>query len=133
MLAWLPLLLADDPVANALGGASGWVGAGLLGGVLAWLLFIHLPAKDKQLREVLDAKDKQITDLLDKERDSVKLLTREYREGLKDVAAHCEAEISSLTVYWQAQLSSLTRAIQDMAEKIDQIRFPPRDGLGAVK
>lgn len=31
--------------------AAGWAGAGLLGMVLSWLLLIHLPAKDKQIRQ----------------------------------------------------------------------------------
>jgi hypothetical protein len=34
------LAQSSDP----LSGGAGWVGAGLLGAVLAWLLFVHLPA-----------------------------------------------------------------------------------------
>lgn len=40
--------------ADSLSGGAGWVGAGLLGAVLAWLCFFHLPAKDKQLKELID-------------------------------------------------------------------------------
>ena len=43
---------------------SGWAGAGLLGLVLAWLLFIHLPAKDKQIVEANDKKDIQMASVL---------------------------------------------------------------------
>ncbi len=32
---------------------AGWVGAGLLGSVLAWLLFKHLPAKDAQIDAII--------------------------------------------------------------------------------
>lgn len=39
--------------ADAISGPAGWVGAGLLGLVLSWLLFVHLPAKDKQLKEMI--------------------------------------------------------------------------------
>lgn len=49
-------------------GTTGWVGAGLLGLVLAWLLGIHLPAKDKQIKEIIDGKDlmvKAITEIKD--------------------------------------------------------------------
>lgn len=33
-----------DPIS----GGAGWIGAGLLGLVLGWLLLVHLPAKDKR-------------------------------------------------------------------------------------
>jgi len=48
--------LAQTP-AESLAGGAGWVGAGLLGGVLAWLMFVHLPSKDKQIKELIDGKD----------------------------------------------------------------------------
>jgi hypothetical protein len=34
---------------------SSWFGTSLLGGVLYWLLFHYLPAKDKQMAEILGA------------------------------------------------------------------------------
>lgn len=43
-------VIPNDPLA----GNSGWVGTGLLGAVLSWLLFVHLPAKDKQIKELTD-------------------------------------------------------------------------------
>lgn len=54
-------LIAQGEALSGVG--SGWAGAGLLGGVLAWLLFIHLPNKDKQIIDLLTTKDKQITEL----------------------------------------------------------------------
>lgn len=47
------LAQAATQTPDPLSGGAGWVGAGLLGVVLLWLTFIHLPAKDKQLRELL--------------------------------------------------------------------------------
>lgn len=47
------LAQASDP-SDPLSGGAGWVGAGLLGAVLAWLLFIHLPAKDKLITNLMD-------------------------------------------------------------------------------
>jgi hypothetical protein len=48
------LLIAQSSAAAAteLGGGAGWVGAGLLGVVLWWLAFYHLPARDKQLGDM---------------------------------------------------------------------------------
>lgn len=42
-------------VTETIVGGSGWAGAGLLGAVLAWLFFRHLPAKDKQITDVLNS------------------------------------------------------------------------------
>jgi hypothetical protein len=57
-LAFTGFALAESvPTANALiPPESGWVGTTILGSVLYWLLWHHLPAKDKQLKE----KDEQI-------------------------------------------------------------------------
>jgi gas vesicle protein len=147
----LPLLADADPIS----GGAGWVGAGLLGMVLGWLLIIHLPAKDKQLqtlarrqgrtaaqhpsaegnalvreaflkiKEMGEAKDKQIEAMLTRKWEIIQALTRDYKDGLKEVSAHCEQEISRLTEYWQSQMGSLTHAIEDLAEKITVI---PRSG-----
>lgn len=48
------LFAENTPGLDALGGGSGWIGAGLLGAVLAWLMFKHLPAKDQQLKDLVD-------------------------------------------------------------------------------
>jgi len=37
-----------------IGSGAGWVGVGLLGPVLWWLCYQHLPAKDKQLLDLMD-------------------------------------------------------------------------------
>ncbi len=39
--------------AEPISGGAGWVGAGLLGMVLAWLFMKHLPDKDKQIKEII--------------------------------------------------------------------------------
>lgn len=47
------VLFAQDGTGGIVPGASGWVGAGLLGAVLGWLLFLHLPAKDKLIIDLV--------------------------------------------------------------------------------
>lgn len=59
---WMLIAQQVDP----LSGGAGWLGAGLLGAVLAWLCFVHLPAKDKQLKEMMSAE----SDEREKERQS---------------------------------------------------------------
>ena len=57
-------VLFAQNVADPISGGAGWVGAGLLGLVLGWLLLWHLPQKDKQLKEIIDGKDKQFQTLI---------------------------------------------------------------------
>ena len=59
--ALIAAMLADvDPIS----GGAGYIGAGLLGAVLGWLLLKHLPDKDRQLENLLTNKDKQMQELL---------------------------------------------------------------------
>jgi hypothetical protein len=74
-------LVLPDAISDPLAGGAGWVGAGLLGLVLGWLLLVHLPAKDKQLKDLLEAKDKQIRDLVE-----AKDRMAERMEAAKDTA-----------------------------------------------
>lgn len=53
MLATVLLLAAEGTTLDPISGGAGWVGAGLLGLVLAWLLLKHLPAKDAQITEFI--------------------------------------------------------------------------------
>jgi PAS domain S-box-containing protein len=74
----LDMIVAQgDPIS----GGAGWVGAGLLGAVLAWLLLRHLPAKDAQIERLVAAKD-----------DTVKAMAEAYGVSLDKVIRHCEKE-----------------------------------------
>lgn len=50
-------------------GPAGWVAMagtlGLLGPVLYWLCYSHLPAKDQQIKDLVKDKDQQIKDLIE--------------------------------------------------------------------
>lgn len=54
-LCFAQVAQSSDP----LSGGAGWMGAGLLGVVLAWLLLLHLPAKDKQMKEMIEVQAKE--------------------------------------------------------------------------
>lgn len=74
----LPLLAQQiDP----LGGIPGWATFVVQGGVLAWLLFVHIPAKDKQMKEFYDSKEKSDREQMEK-----------YKASLDAVVKHCEDE-----------------------------------------
>lgn len=88
------MTLAD--AIEPLAGQSGWVGAGLLGLVLSWLLLVHLPNKDKQLTTLWESWDKRLS-----EKDAyVREMAKEFRIALDLVVQHCqeEAELFRQTV-----------------------------------
>lgn len=131
-------ILAQSADPSALVGTSGWVGAGLLGAVLGWLLLVYLPAKDKQvaekdklIKEWLDAKDKgadatlvrkdaQLKEVLDAKWQLLKGMADGYERSLQKVTDHCEKEVSMMTTAWSHDISELTRAIQDLSDKYDR-------------
>lgn len=85
MLLFALALLAQlqvVPPPDTLSGGGGWVGAGLLGLVLAWLLFWHLPAKDKQIGEVID-----------KHAAEAKATRDDFKTALASIMAHCEGKV----------------------------------------
>lgn len=103
-LATLSVFGQADPIA----GGAGWVGAGLLGLVLSWLLLKHLPDKDKQIKEFQEAKDQQIAELTGKHERKLELVTatfrtesleirREFKAALDAVLSHCEKEMGKFT------------------------------------
>lgn len=95
--------LAD---ADVLAGGSGWAGAGMLGCVLGWLLFRHIPS------------------LTDSHVRLVQQLSSDFKESLEKVTKHCEGEIANLTADWK-------REIDRIVLKIDEARahiLVPQEG-----
>lgn len=83
------------------------MGAGLLAGVLSWLLWVHLPAKDKQLQTLLEGKDRQIEVLLahkwaaiekmtEAHSANIRTVTAEFRSVISETVRHCEMEITRI-------------------------------------
>ena len=102
-------LLVADAVSevSAITGGTGWVGASILGGVLAWLMFVHLPAKDKMFKELINDKDKQIDVILTSKWEALKQIAMEhtkvieslsakYQLTMDKVIAHCDVEVQRI-------------------------------------
>lgn len=81
---------------ESLSGGSGWVGAGLLGLVLGWLLLFHLPAKDKQMERLVADKDKVVSDLMTRHEAIQERSRNAYQQTLDLVVNHCDKEIDSI-------------------------------------
>ena len=106
-------------IETALAGNTGWVGLGLLGLVMFWLLYSHLPSKDKQQQVWMDGKDKIINDMIaskdaallaantrhdlhmttviDKFDRTTNNLSITFKESLQQVTEHCKEEIEQIT------------------------------------
>ena len=93
----LLLAQATDPIS----GGAGWVGAGLLGLVLSWLLWVHLPAKDKLIKDMLDTHYTRQDAAM-----------AHFSESLKEVTGHCEQEMSMLIETWKGEVGKITEAMR---------------------
>lgn len=108
------VLAQADP--SSLVGGAGWAGVGLLGSVLSWLLFIHLPAKDKLVKELVEAKDAQIKDMLDT-RDALvlslaKIGTDNDRERRQDFKESLKTMVDGFVV----EIRELRRVIETVSD-----------------
>jgi Skp family chaperone for outer membrane proteins len=92
------------PALDGITGA-GWVGTGLLGSVLAWIFFAHIPAKDKQVAE----KDRQIIALIESRDAMVKELTATHQEAIKSLVAANQDVIKSMAADFRAAVADLEK------------------------
>ena len=138
-------LLFSQVVADSLSGGAGWVGAGLLGMVLSWLLMIHLPAKDKQINEMVKTRD-ELADRLESKYESAlnrvvlthsekaTAIVASHAETLKEqrqhhetmmklVIDHCDRENKSLSATMDAALDEITKAVMDLRCAIEDKRM----------
>ncbi len=86
---------------EAIGGNAGWAGASILGGVLGWLLFLHLPAKDKMMMTLIANHEKHVEVLVQ----SWITAEKERREEVRAAVAAITSELTSL----KAEVASLKK------------------------
>lgn len=117
---------ASDPIS----GGAGWVGTGLLGSVLGWLLLKYLPDKDKQLKEMMSVhsdslaakdnvlleKDKMILEIMERKEKVMDKIGERYTQSLQTITEHCRKETQNLGDLISRDLGQLTMAVQDLSE-----------------
>lgn len=79
-----------------LSGASGWAGAGLLGLVLAWLLLVHLPNKDKRETALIEAKDKAVAELVKAFKEETSALRSTFKDEAREQRQAFESVIDEM-------------------------------------
>jgi hypothetical protein len=100
-----------DPMAGGAGWA-GWVGAGLLGPVLGWLLFIYLPAKDKQLKEMIADKDALVTKLIQGYETRLDTVSNVYRGDTKEMRDSFERALQSVLGHCEKEFTRIAEAVR---------------------
>jgi hypothetical protein len=124
------LILIGQVTTDPLSGGAGWVGTGLLGSVLGWLLFIHLPKKDQQVLELINSRDKlvekltaefrqSIAELLDKANVNDKEQRVNFKESLERVTAHCEKEVTTTVDALRKDVDRISTYVGELTKKIN--------------
>jgi PAS domain S-box-containing protein len=119
-------LLMFAQVPDPISGGAGWVGAGLLGLVLGWLLLVHLPSKDKQLDAVYAAKAEDTKDIAEKHEAAVRLLVDKHEAAIKKVVEHCDREIG-------AEREASERRHKDQMAEFGRLHEDNRDQVHAFR
>jgi hypothetical protein len=126
MLDLLVLLAAEEAQFPGIVGGAGWVGAGMLGSVLAWLLFIHLPAKDKQIEKLIDRQDTFVKNITDRHEQNMLQAVKEgrtdFREVLDGIVANCQREHDLLHNLLTKDMAENATAITDLRRVMDEFR-----------
>lgn len=76
------MLFAEVVTEVGSGAVAGWTSFGLAGLILAWLFLKHLPAKDEQIKGLIDRHDSRIDSL-----------AKTFSESLDKVVQHCKDEM----------------------------------------
>lgn len=107
-------LLAQAAAADPITGGAGWLGAGLLGMVLAVVFFVILPAKDRQVKEMIDAWAKEreadrlsrhaqgtqfqgaMAQVVESYREECREMKAEFRTSLAAILDHCRKDMDKM-------------------------------------
>lgn len=126
--AAVPLLLLAQAAPDPVSGGAGFAAAGLLGSILAWLLFVHLPAKDKLITSFVGEKDRQIADMLKrfddvitKKDDQIDDQRREFTACVSALAAAFRAEAEAERNSCEKHFASLADAIGQQSQTHNQM------------
>ena len=108
--------------------ASGWASFGIAGLVLSWLLMIHLPAKDKQLKEFLDAG----ADERAKNREHIEQLVKAFAAEQAAERKLCQEELRAVNLGLKVIQTTLAVGQDVLRESVKQIEAHHTWAVSAV-
>lgn len=91
---------------DAITGAAGWTGAGLLGLVLWWLCFKYLPAKDQQIDIIMKNKDAQVRDLITEKDKQIDTIMRNKDTQVRDLITEKDKQLHEVLSSKDKQLAA---------------------------
>lgn len=150
LLQILPLLFAD-PSMDAISGGAGWVGAGLLGLVLGWLLLVRIPTTDKlmeakdarmtaliesrdklirdkdiQMTQVIESRDKLIKEIASNHDATFAIAEKDrradFQAALGIVISNCQREFDMVKEVVSSEVSEMSSAIIDLRRSLEELR-----------
>lgn len=98
--------LAQVVGGDALAGNAGWVGTGLLGAVLSWLLLKHLPGKDAQLERLIDGHKASVQELARTHDEAVRTILADKSAERKEQLAAYREECGALRTVFEREQSA---------------------------
>lgn len=133
--------MIDASSVESLSGGAGWVGAGLLGVVLGWLLLRHLPDVLNDHRGERSARDSTIKQLIDAHSDATAKIAEGFRAELRQEREICErrdrefvAMIERNQTTIETSLTGINRAIELNNQMVEQwMRFTEGHAIAKSK
>lgn len=116
MNALLAILAQTTLPADPLSNGGGWFGAGLLGLVLAWLLFKHLPAKDQQIKDLVDDKDARLDEQRKEFATGQSLAAAAFRKEAADERVETLKLLAAKDVRLDEQRKEFTGALNQISD-----------------
>ena len=120
---------AADPIS----GGAGWVGTGLLGAVLSWLLFVHLPSKDKQAREAAVSNAEQVKGLVETHDARCGVMTEQFLATLKHHTDQCAEERETNAVRWERLVERKAAAVEGLSAEVRALRAERHEDAKAAE
>ena len=116
----MPFPLADGE--SLIPGAPGWAGVSMLTAVLAWLLGSHLPAKDKQLKELMADHNAHVREM-----------TADFRASLVELAARADAADRERRADVKEALAQITAGRKEALAELTALSASFRDLAGEAR
>lgn len=117
-MVWLLAQTTTDPIS----GGAGWVGAGLLGLLLGWLLLKHLPEKDKQIKTLIDDHTAALERLHEECSQERKEQFTYFNDALNRIIERHSHDHEQTAKTLRDELESLRTAIVTLGQAVDALR-----------
>lgn len=122
------LAQAGGEIAGSTVGVGGWASAGILVGVLFWIMYVMIPAKDKQTKEAADAKAAELS-AKDKSKDEqADKLLGAFREEMRlerEQNLSTTTKLGDLLLQNTQETQKLAASVGNLAERMNQTGTHP--------